>query len=321
MNSPLVSIIIPAHNRESLIGASIESALDQTVRDFEVVIVDNASTDGTWQVCQSYAAKDKRVRVFRDPVNIGPVRNWQRCIQEARGQYGKILFSDDLIEPSFLEQTLRFMDDPEVGFVFTAARVGSQPGQGTVAHQITSKAGIVQSKEFIEAALFGSNIPVSPGCALFRMHDLRRNLMIEIPSPSIHDFPDHGAGPDLLLYLLTAGSYPTVAHVPEPLAFFRSHPSSITVSRGSEYIWRRYQQARIWFAKEHLDQTSLQQLCTLTWLKVCKQRRSWVSPQQALHPFLEATAWSLSTNTVVSILSSEIRRKAKKAFVRFPNLL
>src|SRR5437879_4126737 len=101
MTVPLVSILIPLYNREQLLGPCIQSALDQTVRGFEVVIVDNASTDGTWQVCQAFAAKDSRVRIFRDPVNIGPVRNLQRCIQEARGQYGKILFSDDLIKPTF----------------------------------------------------------------------------------------------------------------------------------------------------------------------------------------------------------------------------
>src|SRR2546427_6401542 len=106
MTAPLVSILIPVYNRKQLVGPCIQSALDQTVREFEVVIVDNASTDGTWQVCEAFAAKDKRVRVIRDPLNVGPVRNWQRCMQEAGGLYGKILFSDDLIEPTFLERTL-----------------------------------------------------------------------------------------------------------------------------------------------------------------------------------------------------------------------
>ena len=78
--SPRVSILIPVYNREALIGECIQSALFQTFTDFEVIIVDNASTDNTWGICQRFAEQDKRVRVFRNEKNIGPVRNWRRCV-------------------------------------------------------------------------------------------------------------------------------------------------------------------------------------------------------------------------------------------------
>ncbi len=308
MTDKFVSILIPVYNREQLLGPCIQSALDQTVTDLEVVVVDNASTDNTWQVCQAFAAKDKRVRIFRDPVNIGPVRNWQRCIQEARGQYGKILFSDDMIEPAFLERTLPFLEDPNVGFVFTAARIGAEPDQGLIAYQFTLNAGIIESKNFIEAVLFGGNVPFSPGCALFRMEDLRKNLVQEIPSPSIHDFAEHGAGPDLLLYLLTARNYPQVAHVPEPLAFFRSHLGSITINRGQKYIEHRYQQACLWFAKEHLDEATLRRLCTRIWLKALKQHWGWISPQRALCPFLDTPTPKLHLGEVARRLRTRLQK-------------
>jgi len=308
MTAPLVSILIPAYNREDLIVPCIQSALDQTVQELEVVVVDNESTDNTWQVCHAFAAKDKRVRVFRDPLNIGPVRNWQRCIQEARGRYGKILFSDDLIEPAFLERTLPFLQSPDVGFVFTAARIGAEAGKGLITYQIGSAAGTMEARDFIEAALFDGNVPVSPGCALFRMEDLRTNLVLNIPSPSIHDFHEHGAGPDLLLYLLTARNYPRVGHMPEPLAFFRTHPGSITISRGQDYIEPRYEQARIWFAKTYLDETTFQRLCTRAWLKTCKRRRRWIWPQQALRPFLEAQPPNVHLGETARVLRTWLRR-------------
>ena len=96
-SSPKVSILIPVYNREAFIAACVQSALEQTFTDFEIIIVDNASTDTTWKICQQIAEQDKRIRIFRNERNIGPVRNWRRCIEEARGVYGKILWSDDLI--------------------------------------------------------------------------------------------------------------------------------------------------------------------------------------------------------------------------------
>ena len=78
MSAPLVSIMVPVHNRRALLPDCLKSALAQTCRDLEVVVVDNASTDGTWEVCRQFARADARVRIFRNPENIEPVRNWQR---------------------------------------------------------------------------------------------------------------------------------------------------------------------------------------------------------------------------------------------------
>jgi len=75
---PKVSILIPVFNRKDYIAECIQSALDQTFTDFEVVVVDNASEDGTWEICQQFAANDQRVRIFQNDTNIGPVRNWRR---------------------------------------------------------------------------------------------------------------------------------------------------------------------------------------------------------------------------------------------------
>ena len=196
---PLVSVLIPVYNREQLLGPCIQSALDQTVTDLEIIIVDNASTDGTWEVCHQFASRDRRVRIFRNETNIGPILNWQRCFAEARGKYGKILFSDDLMYPTFLEKTLPYMDDPEVGFVFTMAEIGSQPGTGQPAYKWANGSKKLPGSHFVRDALFEGIVPVSPGAALFRLNDLRKNLLLDVPSPTMNDFLSHGAGIDLLL--------------------------------------------------------------------------------------------------------------------------
>ncbi len=275
MTSLLVSILIPVYNRKTFIGACIESSLVQTYTNIEVVVVDNASTDGTWEICQQYAAKDQRVRVFRNDTNIGPVRNWKRCIDEASGLYGKLLFSDDLIESDFLEKTLPFLMKPDVGFVYSCVNMGSEPGTVCINYKYADKTGIYSTADFITASLFGGDVPISPGCAIFRMDDLKQNLLLNIPSPTIKDFLSHGAGPDLLLYLLTAKAYPSFAFVNEPLCFFRAHEGSISMSGKNQYLSRCYIQAKIWFAETYLDSRQMKKYYVHTWYEYSRFSHNW----------------------------------------------
>jgi glycosyltransferase involved in cell wall biosynthesis len=257
---PKISILIPVYNRELHIGPCIQSALNQTIKDIEVIVVDNASTDRTWEICKEYARNDSRVRIFQNKENIGPVKNWKRCIEEASGEYAKILFSDDLMAPDFLQKTLPLLEAQEVGFVYTTALIGEQPDRGKQAYIFAERTGIFNSMDFIERAFFGKNTPVSPGCAIFRTEDLRGNLMVDIPSPTIQDFARHGAGPDLLMYLLTAAKYPKFGFVAEPLSFFRSHEGSITISDKERYLQRCYDQAKVWFARSYMKSEMVRNL-------------------------------------------------------------
>ncbi|MFQ5509660.1 MAG: glycosyltransferase family 2 protein [Leptospirillia bacterium] len=249
-DAPETSILIPVYNREHLIGPCIESALSQSVPDLEVVVVDNASTDGTWSVCERYARQDPRVRVFKNDRNIGPVLNWKRCFDEARGRFGKVLFSDDLMAPAFLEKALPLLSNPEVGFVFSSIELGPEPGRPQTVYWWKPSTGTYPSRTFIESSICGISIPVSPGAGLFRMDDLRKHLMLEIPSPTGREFASHGAGPDVLLYLLTARAYPKVGYVADPVSFFRAHGGSITEQEsGNDKIWEHHYQAKVWFAE------------------------------------------------------------------------
>lgn len=273
----LVSIMIPVFNREEYLGECIESALAQTIQNIEILLVDNCSTDSTWSICQKFAAQDPRIRIFRNEQNIGPVKNWLRCVKEARGEYGKILFSDDLIEPRFLEECLPFFEDLHVAFVFTAAKIGSSPRQGVINYRWKCQDGKTSALTFIEDALFGGDIPLSPGAAIFRIDDLRRNLFWNIPSWNGSKFAEHGAGPDTLLYLLTATQYAEVAFIAEPLVFFRSHPDSITIRKGQDDILESYRQARFWFAQTRLDERITSRLLVRTWFSDINKRKRWIS--------------------------------------------
>jgi glycosyltransferase involved in cell wall biosynthesis len=311
----LVSILIPVYNREQLLGSCIQSALNQTVADLEVIISDNASIDGTWEVCKEFANRDHRVRIFRNETNIGPVRNWQRCFAEAKGTYGKILFSDDLMNPDFLEKTLPYMDDQEVGFAFTMTEIGARPGTGQLVYKWADNSKKFPSKRFIYDALFGGyRVPVSPGAALFRLTDLRKNLMITVPSPSFDDFLDHGMGVDLLLYLITATHYPNIAFVNEPLVFFMSHPGSISVSSKLSVLFERYTQARIWFAMNYGDAKLAEQCVTWFWLSDCKRKKVLTNPDKFIRIYFPDTKVGVTLQAIIWALALKIKRKLKTIF-------
>ncbi len=103
---PLVSVCIPTYNGVKYIQDCLDSVLSQTFSEFELLIVDDCSTDATLELIKAYALKDQRIRVVVNPNNLGLVGNWNRCVELARGEWIKFVFQDDLIEPECLEQML-----------------------------------------------------------------------------------------------------------------------------------------------------------------------------------------------------------------------
>jgi len=285
MDYSLVSILIPVYNRISLVGETIDSAINQTYKNIEIIIVDNCSTDGTWELLQQYAEKDKRIRILRNKVNIGPVLNWKKCIDNAQGEFAKILFSDDIIEPNFLEQTLPFLENSDVGFVYSTVKMGADISESQITYRSFTHSGIYSSASFIEKSLYGSDVPISPGCAIFRLKDLKENLVSNIPSPSINDFLDHGAGPDLLLYLLTAKKYSLIAFVDKPLIFFRAHKESISLSDKSSHLTKCYIQAKIWFVENYFNKNEINRYHSHIWYQLWRGNGMWISPKKTLNEY------------------------------------
>jgi len=109
MNIPYVSVLMTAYNREKYIAEAIESVLAQTYNDFELIIVDDRSTDNTLDIARRYLS-DKRVHVHINKVNLGDYPNRNRAAQMARGKYIKYLDSDDYIYPFGLAAMVEMMD-------------------------------------------------------------------------------------------------------------------------------------------------------------------------------------------------------------------
>ncbi len=223
MGSQLVSILIPVYNREEFISQTIYSALEQTYKNIEVIVVDNCSSDNTWKIIKTFLSIDKRVKAYRNDSNIGPVKNWLRCIQKAKGVYGKILWSDDLMSPQFIEESMNAITKfNDVGFVYSAVGYIDNDGNKIgYAYHLDGSEGIKKTSSFISRALLGdSDIPVSPGCALFRLKTLKKNLIVDIPNRVNADTNILAIGNDLLLFLLTCKDYDKYYYIQNVIIFF-----------------------------------------------------------------------------------------------------
>lgn len=131
---PLVSICIPTYNSERWLADSLGSALAQDYAPLEILVLDNASTDGTADLARGMA--DGRVRVLVNERNVGAVRNFNRCIQAARGDYVKLLMSDDLLHPDCCREMAAMLDaHSDMGMVFAPRRVVLEDPEDPVARE------------------------------------------------------------------------------------------------------------------------------------------------------------------------------------------
>ena len=176
---PRVSVVVPAFQNAAYIRATVASALAQTYPDFELVVADHSSTDGTWEILQELAA-DPRVRLLRTTPGGGAVRNWNRVTEEARGELVKLVCGDDLLAPEALAKQVATFDahdttggnrhGGEVVMVSSARDIVDASGRVVVrGHGLGGLSGRVPGREAVRrSVLRGANIFGEPGCVLLR---------------------------------------------------------------------------------------------------------------------------------------------------------
>lgn len=170
---PTVSVCIPTYLGASHLAAAIESVLQQSYIDFELIIIDDNSPDRTFEIVSSY--RDNRIRYIKNPTNLGPEGNWNKCLAEAKGQYIKLLPHDDVLHPECLKKQVQILDDDtgsEIAFVFCARRIINQDGTviATRGYQC-GKPGVINSRSAIKKCIrMGTNLIGEPGAVLFRKY-------------------------------------------------------------------------------------------------------------------------------------------------------
>jgi glycosyltransferase involved in cell wall biosynthesis len=178
---PRVSIGLPVYNGEPYLDKALNSILGQTYSDLELIISDNASTDRTPEICRAHAAQDRRVRYYRQPVDLGAVPNYNFVFGQSTGEYFKWAAHDDKIAPDFIEKCVQLLDrDPSVVLCHSRVMVIDAAGRprGVYLYEDTASAserpsvrfagllmhspdtyqifGLIRSAVLRQTALFGS---------------------------------------------------------------------------------------------------------------------------------------------------------------------
>lgn len=110
---PKISLGMPVFNGKNYIEQAIRSILEQTYSDFELIISDNASDDGTEDICRYYTGIDDRVRYFRNDTNIGAAKNFNHTVLHAKGEFFKWAAHDDMLAPDYLNLCLQVLENDE----------------------------------------------------------------------------------------------------------------------------------------------------------------------------------------------------------------
>jgi glycosyltransferase involved in cell wall biosynthesis len=213
--TPKVSVCIPTHNTERYLPQAIESVLEQEFADYELVICDNASTDGTPELCLGY--KDSRIRYVRFNEKTDQAGNFNRCLDQVNGEYFTLLHADDLFLPRFLaDRVRRLHSHPDAGFVFGAVKIIDANGQVTETKGRWAGDRIFDVGEALESLLFGCI--VSPPSLMVRSSCVDKAGKFQTNLTWGHDWE----------WVLRLASCFGAIYGSEPLAAYRVHDDSGT---------------------------------------------------------------------------------------------
>jgi len=204
-----ISVVVVTYNRVRLLDRTIKAVLTQSYGNFELLIADDASTDGSQEVCERAQAADRRVRYVRRTTNLGMPQNLNLGLREARYDSIAILHDDDQYSPRLLESWKRALDAwPTAGFVFNAYQSVSI-SSGELCITCEPFLACTAGRRFLERAFFARWRFDSPvwGCAMVRKKALE-----------VVGYPDEHFGfwADVDFWMRLAAQF-DVAYVPEPL--------------------------------------------------------------------------------------------------------
>lgn len=227
--APRVSVCIPAYNAERFVGEAVRSVLSQSFTDFELIVRDDASTDATRERLAAFA--DPRLRVSVNARNLGAEGNWNAVVSEARGEFVKVLCSDDCLRPDCLRLQVETLDDPRNADALLACcrrEIIDADGRVLMVRRWDRFQGLLPGREAVRRIVRSGTNPVGePAAVLFRRRALERTGGFDGSLPYVIDL-------DLWCRMLLHGS---VIATPDASCAFR-------VAVGSWSLRLALQQAR-----------------------------------------------------------------------------
>jgi len=240
-----VSVCIPGFNHARFLPQAIDSVLEQTFQDYELIIVDDASTDDSYGVIREYATRDERIICSRNETNVGMVQNWNTCLEMAHGTYVKFLFGDDcFISDSILELMVSsFEEDPSASLVTSARNYVDENSNLVKVLSPFGSDGAYDGKQVIrQCLLLQKNLIGEPTAAMFRREQAERGF--DAKYRQLVDL-------EMWFHLLEQGG---LVYIDRPLSSFRVHPgqqTAVNVKREVEIEDTRY------LYEEYLDKPYL----------------------------------------------------------------
>ncbi len=209
--APRLSVGLPVYNGEAYVAEALEALLGQSYADFELIISDNASTDGTAEICRDYEKRDPRVRYLRQPRNVGLAPNHNAVVEAASGELFKWAASDDLYARDLLERCVNALDEhPQVVLAHCWTAKIDSSGNVTDAYEYPLTTDTPSAPLRFRSILFDSGGDDDYG--IIRTEVLRRTAMKES-----HHHADHTIIAEL-------GLHGPFYQVPDWLYFRRDHP-------------------------------------------------------------------------------------------------
>lgn len=210
--NPRISIGLPVYNGEKFLKESLDSLLAQTFTDFEIIICDNASTDETEKICRGYAAKDKRIRYYRNEHNLGAAPNYNRTFELAKGEYFKWAADDDICAPTLLERCIEVLDNnPTVVLTYPKTVFTKPDGQRWWEGKSNPEFDTEEPHQRFQAVISPANFMCCEVFGLIRSDVLKKTSLIA---------SYYGSDKLLLAELSLMGR---LREIPEPLFFRRCH--------------------------------------------------------------------------------------------------
>lgn len=227
--SPRVSVVMSVYNGETYLRKAVDSILNQTFTEFEFIVVDDASTDGTARILTEYARREPRIHLLSNSINLGLARSLNRALEQASGRYVARMDADDISLPFRLEKQLAFMEKhPEVGVLGTAVELIDSAGQVTGQR-------IYPLDPIVICWRLAFENPLCHPTAMIRQYLLQ----------GVQYNPDLTTAQDYDLWC-QLGSQIRFANIPEPLLRFRKHGTNLTYQKGGQqrtnslHISRKY---------------------------------------------------------------------------------
>lgn len=294
MDQPTATIAIPTYNRSALLKISLDSVLSQTYSNFTVLVLDNASSDNTKDVVNSFS--DPRIRYIRNDQNIGQMENWNLAIALNQSPFLCILQDDDLLRTGFLEASLESLENnPSAAFSYTLVDYIDGDGKRLrVQEEPDVSPGLLDGAQFLHLIAKGCPCTIAASSVLMRASSLRRAGVFD----SAHCKHTY----DRNLYYRLA-SYFDLYFIPQALAQVRLH-----ASQASAFNWRSAESTGpVAAPAERIDA-----IAYLMHSPRAEDRhyRAWLADQlllmnarqsEALHPFIPGLYWTYGERLQIAI--------------------